>query len=50
MEMRIISYKELQSCPKKILAPSHWLPYHKINECGAKKKIKARIKARKKQV
>ena len=31
---RVVSSEELRSCPKTILSPSHWIPRHKIEECG----------------
>jgi len=36
MEVRIVSFKEWESCPKKILSAEHWIPKHKIKECGGK--------------
>lgn len=33
--IRVVSFKELQKCRKKIFAPSHWLPKHKKEECGS---------------
>ena len=38
MKTTIIQKSQLDKCPMMILAASHWLPKHKVSECGAKKR------------
>lgn len=46
IKMRGISLQELKSCPKFILSASHWIPVHKVEECGAnEKKQEVRVEA-----
>lgn len=33
MKSRIVSSKELKSCPQLRLDPKHYIPEHKIEEC-----------------
>lgn len=34
MKARMVSIKEILSCPQKRLDPQHYLPEHKTDECG----------------
>lgn len=33
-QTRIINASDLKKCPKCILSAKHWIPRHKIEECG----------------
>ena len=41
---RSVSSEELRTCPKLILSPAHWIPEHKVAECGAKVKSEEELK------
>jgi hypothetical protein len=51
IKMRSISLEELKSCPKLILSAEHWIPAHKVEECGTDniKKEKSSILPKSKQ-
>ncbi len=33
-QTKIVSSDELKKCPKMILSAAHWIPKHKVEECG----------------
>ncbi len=46
--IRVITNAEIGRCKKHILAPSHWIPTHKLEECDpdCRMEVDAELRAR----
>lgn len=42
--MTVISSKDIASCPMMIMAPRHWIPVHRIEECHPDLRARAKEK------